>query len=128
MLDYIFSPQAMLVDAVVGIAVFVVFRLLGARLPPSKLELAVIAMIAFAANSWYVPPPPTIRALSRPIGFVGRLVESCSEQASAEACKCAVDRLKERIGEAELVRLAFRAHVNVALPKEFMQALSACQG
>jgi hypothetical protein len=128
MLDYIFSPRAMLVDAVVGIVMFVIFRLLGARLPPSKLELAAIGMIAFAASYWYVGPPPGMRGISGPRGFVDRMVDSCSAQASAQACECAVDRLREQAGEAGLARVAFRAHVNLVLPKEFTQVLSACGG
>jgi hypothetical protein len=124
MWDYVFSPRAMMVDAVAGLVVFVLFRLLRPSRPPSKLEWGAIVLITLVVQHWYSGGPS---AHAMPTGYVGRMVQACTQEKSQETCLCAVDSLRERIGEPAVVRVAVRAEANSELPKEFLEALAECR-
>ena len=125
MWDYVFSPHAMMVDAAAGLVAFVVFRLLRPGRPPSKIGYVAIALIASLINYHYLGGSP---AGAMPTGYVGRMVEACAQQESQEACLCAVDALKKRVGDPAVMKLAVRAEANLELPKEFLDALADCRG
>jgi hypothetical protein len=126
MLEHILSADTVMIEAAVGLSVYVGFRLLGPPPRPSTLEVALIAALTVIATHWYVGPPPGMAAPAGPTDFVGRLVESCAEEAGPVRCRCATDALRERLGDTEFARLAFRAHVDRALPREFLEALYGC--
>ncbi len=124
MWEHVFSPHAMMIDAAAGLVVFVL-RLLRPSRPPSKLEVGAIALVAVLVNHRYLTGSA---ARAMPTGYVGAMVQVCTQQESRDNCLCAVDALEKRIGEPAVVRLGVRAEVNLALPKEFLDALAECRG
>ncbi len=124
MWDYVFSPRLMMIDATAGLVVFVFFRLLRGNQPPSKLQFAMVALAASIAHHVLGGS----RGPVMPTGYVGQMVQACMQEESRERCLCAVDSLKERVGESSLIRTAVAAEVNMALPKEFLEALAHCRG
>jgi hypothetical protein len=125
MWDYVFSPHAMMVDAAAGLVAFVLFRLLRPGQPPSKIGFAAVALIATLINHHYQGGSP---ARAMPTGYVGGMVQACARQESREACVCALDALKERVGEAGVMKLAVRTEANQELPQEVLDAVAGCRG
>jgi len=120
---YVFSPRAMLIDGISGLISVALFWMVRGERPRTLKAWFVLALVS-SVVSHILPGVP--RARSMPIGYVGNMVGLCMQQASQESCLCAVDTLKERIGDIPLVQMGVRAQANVELPKEFLDALAEC--
>jgi hypothetical protein len=126
MWDYVFSPRHMMFDAAAGVVFFLLFRVLrGGGRQPSMLERAAFLLVALSVSRWYLGGPP---ARAMPTGYVGQMVQACTQENSREDCLCAVDAVEAHIGHPALVQLAVRAGVNAALPRELLEALAQCRG
>jgi hypothetical protein len=125
MWSYVFSPRLMAIDAIAGLAAVLVFRIATGHAPRSFKAWLVIALLSTVLRHTF---PGTPHARSMPIGYVGNMARFCMQNASRERCLCAVDTLKSRVGETDLVQLAVRVEVNRALPKDFLDALAGCSG
>lgn len=121
--DYVFSPQAMLFDGIAGLMSGVLFWFVMGHPARSVKAWLALALVGSMVRHM-LPGVPQARTI--PSGHVGLLATLCMRDASEEQCFCAVDALKERIGETALVQLGVRAEVNIALPEEFLDALADC--
>src|SRR5262249_6379155 len=121
--DYVFSPQAMLYDGLAGLISGVLFWVVIGHPARSLKAWCALALIGSVLRHT-LPGAPHARTI--PSGHVGLLATLCMREASEEQCFCAVDALKERIGETALVQLGVRAEVNIELPTEFLDVLAEC--
>lgn len=125
MWSYVFSPRLMAIDAVAGLAAMLVFRIITGDRPRTLKAWFAIALLTTVVRHTF---PGTRHARSMPIGYVGNMARFCMQHESRERCLCAVDALKAKVGEKDLIQLAVRVEVNGALPKDFVDALAGCQG
>ena len=125
MWSYVFSPRLMAIDAVAGLSAALIYRLVTGQAPRSIKAWFMIALLSTVLRHTL---PGTPSARSMPIGYVGNMARFCMRNASRERCLCAVDALKDRVGEKDLIQIAVRVEVNGALPKDFVDALASCSG
>ena len=121
--DYVFSPRAMLYDGMAGLISGVFFWFVMGHPARSLKAWFALALVGSLVRHM-IPGAPDARAI--PSGHVGLLATLCMRDASEEQCFCAVDALRERIGETALVQLGVRAEVNIELPREFLDVLAEC--
>src|SRR5262249_7261568 len=118
--SYVFSPRLMTIDAIAGLAAMVVFRVVTGDRPRTFKAWFAVALLTTVLRHTF---PGESHPRSMPIGYVGNMARFCMRNASEERCLCAVDTLKARVGETDLIQLAVRVEVNGALPKDFLDAL-----
>jgi hypothetical protein len=125
MWSYVFSPRLMAIDAAAGLAAALVYRIFTGEAPRTFKAWMMIALLGTVLRHTF---PGTHHARSMPIGYVGNMTRFCMQNESRERCLCAVDALKAKVGEKDLIQLAVRVEVNGALPKDFLDALAGCSG
>jgi hypothetical protein len=125
MWNYVFSPRLMMIDAVSALVASLLVRVVLGHRDFSKRTMIAVMVTASIFSHWY---QSRSRGRSMPSGYVGRMAQACMQDESRERCLCAVDTLRERIGQIPLVKLGVRAEVNLALPQEFLDALAECPG
>jgi hypothetical protein len=111
---------APLLDALLGLFFWLLFRLLGLRW--SLKEVAFCGALVGLINWWYMGPPGE----PLPKGPVSGFVDSCARHADLPTCECARARLEAQLGRAEFVRLSVRIGASATVPAELGEALSAC--
>jgi hypothetical protein len=114
---------ALVYDGLVGLSVWVLFRLLGLR--RSFFELLVTVLVLAGFNYW-MWGFPFGEEHPFPRGPVSGFVASCARHADTATCECARDRLEAELGRAELVRLAVRIGASGTLPPPLASALTRC--
>ena len=125
MWSYVFSPRLMAIDAIAGLSAVLLFRIVTGDRPRTLKAWFAIALLTTVLRHTF---PGSPHARSMPIGYVGNMARFCMRNASQERCLCAVDTLKARVGETDLIQLAVRVEVNGTLPKDFLDALASCPG
>jgi hypothetical protein len=113
---------APLLDALLGLFLWLLFRLLGFRW--SLREVAVCGALVGLFNWWYWTPPSGEPFAKGP---VSAFVDSCARHAEVRTCQCARDRLEADLGRSEFVRLAVRIGASATVPQELGDALTRCE-
>lgn len=112
------SPVAR--DALVGLGVWLVFRLLGTAF--SLRELAVAAVLV---GLLHLSASGVLRyGAAGP--YVAQFVDLCSPYADPERCRCARAELERSMPERDFEELAFKFYVDRMPPPMLREALGGC--
>lgn len=107
-------------DALVGLGVWGVFRLLGTAFSLREVLVAVmlVGLLHLGASG-------VLRhGVAGP--YIAQFVDLCTEYADAERCGCARTELERSMGEREFAELAFKFYVDRMPPPKLREALSGC--
>jgi hypothetical protein len=107
-------------DALVGVGVWFVFRLLGAAF--SLREVLVAAMLVGVLHLG--ASGMLQHGVAGP--YISQFVDLCTEYADAERCRCAQTELERSMPQPEFADLAFKFYVDRMPPPRLREALADC--